>query len=136
MHSEELNKRFVLGPLYWAVLAAITPVVLVLSRPWNWELPAYSRIAGIVGLPLLFSIPAYLVVYLVHAVFFARRVKGNEIRGLIAAVGLLAAGAIVSFLIPSLMEYRDVVLDALGVMAYVTYEIVSGTGVKGPPADR
>jgi hypothetical protein len=131
MHSEELNKRFVIGPLYWTVLAAITPAVLILSRPWNWELPVYSRIAGIVALPLLFSIPAYLIVYLVHRVFFARSVKGNEICGLIAAVSLLAAGAVASFLIPSLMEYRDVVLDALGVMAYATYEIVSGIAVKG-----
>ena len=131
MQTNELSQRPKIGILYWMTLAVVTPFALQITKPWTWDLPLYSRIAGCVGLPFLFSIPVYLVIYLVYSTLFSKRVAKNEILALLVVFAYLGLGALLLTLVEDLQNYQEIGMGILGTSALVLFEIVSRTGSKG-----
>ncbi len=59
MKTTDLEKPFRLSRDFWAAYALLGIPVLWFARPWNWELPIYSKAAGFVFLPFAAAIVCY-----------------------------------------------------------------------------
>ena len=79
MNQDGLNQDLRLGRMFWVVACLVTPVMLFIFKPWLWELPLFSRAAGIVGIPLIASIAVYVIVLFVYELLFGRKTSRADV---------------------------------------------------------
>jgi hypothetical protein len=85
MKPVDLEKPFTLTRDFWAAYLLLGIPVLWFARPWAWELPIYSQIAGLVFLPFAAALTCYCPFLLLHAI-----IRGSS-RGKAIGWALLAA---------------------------------------------
>jgi hypothetical protein len=68
MKTVDLEKPFTLSHDFWAAYLLLGVPVLWFARPWVWELPVFSRIAGFVFLPFAAAIICYCPFLFLRAV--------------------------------------------------------------------
>jgi len=127
MKTDVLNQKPKFGALFWAVFFVVTPIVLLAFAPWKWDQPSITIVAACVGLPLLFSIPAYAVVYFVRALI-RREVGRNEITALLVVLVYLVVGALALMFVEALAQHRAIGTAALACTAIILFNIVKGVG--------
>jgi hypothetical protein len=69
MKASALDKPFRPAVDFWIAFMLLAIPTLWLSKPWGWELPLISKIAGIVFLPFAAVIVCYCPVLFALAVF-------------------------------------------------------------------
>ena len=76
MKAVDLQKPFRLSLDFWAAYALLGIPVLWFAKPWSWELPAFSQIAGLAyGLervPSRFGAIAVIIANIVFAILQTR----------------------------------------------------------------
>ncbi len=123
MNEDVLGKPPKFGRLFWVTAAVTTPVVLLTSRPWSWNLPLMSKIAGCVGLPLIAAISAYVFVEFIVSAFGGK--IGRRDIWVLSIVWLTCAGgaAAVTF-IDSLRPFRLIGIAVLTCVAICLFEVM------------
>lgn len=89
MKSIDLERPFTLTRSFWVAYSMLVVPVLWLSRPWSWELPLYSQIAGYIFLPFAAAIvcfcPIALVMSVVRGSSKERRIGAAFLAGIVGA---------------------------------------------------
>ena len=126
MSQRFLQRKLRLGIHFWIIYGVTVPIVLYLFAPWRWNLPAVSKIAGIVGLPFLFAVVIYVLALFVYGIFAGPKLTKVEIQSLIIVALFCLCGTAVITFVKSLSQYRFVLVIALGTSAILLYESLCG----------
>jgi len=129
MNTEVLNRKLKFGALFWSVFAVMTPLVLLALMPWKWNDPTTSIVAACVGLPFLFSIPAYVVVCFARALL-RHEVSSHEIVALLVVLVYLLVGSLALMFVAALAPYRAIGTAALACTAIILFNVVEGLGAS------
>jgi hypothetical protein len=124
MSEESLNQKLRLGLHYWIVFGVTAPIVLFLFKPWQWELPEIAKIAGILGLPFIFSIITYVVVLFLYEILIARSVGKSGFQALAVVVVFATCGAAAITYVKGFAPYRSLLVLLLTASTIVLFEIV------------
>ena len=87
MKTLDLDKPFKPGIDFWIVCALIAVPVLWFTKPWTWDLPSYSKIAGFVFLPFAATIVTYCPFLFAVAVIRGDSTQKKILRAFLAAIG-------------------------------------------------
>jgi hypothetical protein len=129
MRSVDLEKPFTLNRDFWIAYSLLILPILWLVRPWSWELPLYSQIAGYAFLPFAAAIMCYCPVALVVSI---ARGSSKERRIGAAFLAGIAGSALFLGVIWWLRGFDDMP-SLLGAGAAIIANLIFAGVVSKPP---
>ena len=124
-NETDWNEPFVPGKLFYASWALISIPVLFFTRPWEYELPLYSRIACMLFYPFAATIVVYVPIAFVEKVIRGGREGRRGLLIFLSCMGWVMLAVLLSLLSnggESVWPWTGLVVSA-GASVYLNYKL-------------
>ena len=92
MRTVDLDGPIRLDRPFWIIYASVGLPILLVVRPWAWDQPFISKLAGILFFPFATAIVVYCVVLVVSAALFGGAIQRKKFWSFLIVMAIVGVG--------------------------------------------